>query len=130
MLDGKHRSCICILLCTNFQGAQKVFQIFVKDSSMNTHVTVMAWHNAQDHFFKTITKPIYAYLNTLCHILTVYLEDSLLVAAEYNDCVTIIADVISMFDKLSFVVQPSKYCKHEERIFEQNKRYQIKKLFQ
>ena len=49
--------------------------------------------------------------------------------AEYNDCVTTIAGVVSMFDKLSFVVQPSKYCKHEERIFEQNKIYHIKKLF-
>ena len=44
----------------------------------------MVWHNAQDHLKKNITKPVYAHLNTLGHILTDYLDDSLLVAAEYN----------------------------------------------
>ena len=43
--------------------------------------------------------------------------------------VTAIADAISTFDKLGFVVHPSKNCKHVERIYEQNKRYQIKKNF-
>ena len=74
---------------------------------MNTHVILMVWHNAQYHFF-LITNPVYAYLNTLGHILEGYRGDSLLLAAEYNDCVTTIADAISTFDKLGFVVHLSK----------------------
>ena len=75
---------------------------------MNTHVILMVWHNAQDHFLKKITNPVYAYLNTLDHILEGYRGDSLLLAAEYNDCVTTIADAISTFDKLGFVFHLSK----------------------
>ena len=58
--------------------------------------------------FTKITKPIYAYLQTSGHSLTGYLDDSLLLAVEYNDCAKTIADAISTFDKLDFVVHPSK----------------------
>ena len=58
--------------------------------------------------FTKITKPIYAYLQTSGHSLTGYLDDSLLLTVEYNDCAKTIADAISTFDKLGFVVHPSK----------------------
>ena len=41
-----------------------------------------------------------AYLHTSGHILTGYLDDSLLLAVEYNGCVKTIPDTISTFDKL------------------------------
>ena len=58
--------------------------------------------------FTKITKPIYVYLHTSGHILTGYLDDSLLLTVEYNDCVKTIPYTISTFDKLGFVVHPSK----------------------
>ena len=97
----------CVLLCTNCQGAQKVSKI--RWQGQLYEYTCYSNGLAQcPRCFTKITKPIYVYLHTLGHILTGYLDDSLLLAVEYNGCVKTIADAISTFDKLGFVVHPSK----------------------
>ena len=58
--------------------------------------------------FTKMTKPIYAHLHELGHISTGYLDDSLLISASAEECAQNVRDTICVFDKLGFVVHPTK----------------------
>lgn len=58
--------------------------------------------------FTKITKPVYAHLHNLGHIITGYLDDSLLIGEEKRDCLKNIGDTVGIFDELGFTVHPSK----------------------
>lgn len=59
-------------------------------------------------WFLNLTKPIYAYLHSLCHIV-IGLDDSLIMAdTESQYLKAIAADTITLFVKMGFVVHPKK----------------------
>lgn len=58
--------------------------------------------------FTKITRPIYAYLHGLGHITSCYLDDSLLIGNNKEDCENAVKDTIDIFDRLGFVVHPHK----------------------
>lgn len=58
--------------------------------------------------FTKLTKPIYSHLHGLGHIITGYLDDSLLIAEDQTSCLANIADTIKLFDQLGFIVHANK----------------------
>ena len=59
-------------------------------------------------YFTKITKPIFAFLHSLAIIIIGYLDDSLIVASNKQDCWRAIALTISAFMKLGFFIHPDK----------------------
>ena len=58
--------------------------------------------------FTKILKPVYAYLKVLGHTCVGHINDSLLIAQNYNDCVNNIHGTVDLFTKLGFIVHPEK----------------------
>lgn len=58
--------------------------------------------------FTKITKPIYSHLHSLGHVSSSYLDDSLLVGNTEEECEKNVADTVSLFTRLGFVVHPHK----------------------
>lgn len=59
-------------------------------------------------FFTKLTKPIYSYLHSQGHISTGYLDDSLLVGQNKEECQQNIHDSVNIFQNLGFAIHPTK----------------------
>ena len=58
--------------------------------------------------FTKLTKPIYAYLHEKDHLITGYLDDSLLIGTSREECVKNITDTAKIFIDLGFTVHKNK----------------------
>ena len=58
--------------------------------------------------FTKLMKPAYGYLRQQGHLSVSYIDDSYLQGDDYDDCLSNIIDTIKLFDKLAFVIHPSK----------------------
>lgn len=59
-------------------------------------------------WFTKLTKPIFAFLHTLGYVITGYLDDSLIVSENREQCLNAIAETVSIFDELGFTIHPEK----------------------
>lgn len=55
--------------------------------------------------FTKLTKPILAHLHDLGHVITSFIDDSLLVGHTKADIVHSVTDTIKIFDSLGFVIR-------------------------
>ena len=58
--------------------------------------------------FTKLMKPAYCYLRKQGHLSMSYIDDSYLQGDSYDDCLANITDTMKLFDKLGFVIHPSK----------------------
>ena len=58
--------------------------------------------------FTKLTKPILAHLHDLGHVITSFIDDSLLVGQTEEDIVHSVTDTIKVFDSLGFVIHEEK----------------------
>jgi hypothetical protein len=58
--------------------------------------------------FTKLLKPAFAYLRKHGHTSVVFIDDSWLKSAQYNDCIENIVATLSLLDKLGFTVHPEK----------------------
>ena len=58
--------------------------------------------------FTKLLKPVYAWLRNKGHLSVAYIDDSYLQADTYDNCVKNIIDTVTLFDRLGFVVHPTK----------------------
>ena len=58
--------------------------------------------------FTKLTKPILAHLHDLEHVITPFIDDSLLVVQTKADIVHSVTDTIKIFDSLGFVIHEEK----------------------
>ena len=58
--------------------------------------------------FTKLLKPVFSSLRKLGHISVVYIDDTWLTSEDYNSCVNNIAEIITLLDRLGFVIHPEK----------------------
>ena len=58
--------------------------------------------------FTKLTKPIYAYLHKLGHIVSGFLDDTIIIADSFTACVKSIADTVWVFQQLGFTINVEK----------------------
>ena len=58
--------------------------------------------------FTKLLKPAFAYLRKCGHTSVIFIDDSWLKSAQYDDCVENIVATLSLLDKLGFIVHPDR----------------------
>lgn len=64
--------------------------------------------NAAPFVFTKIMKPVVSLLRSCGHLSTVYLDDSLLIADDFESCIDNISDTTRLFEALGFIVNTQK----------------------
>ena len=58
--------------------------------------------------FTKLFKPVYSWLRNQGHLSVSYIDDSYLQGSTYEECLANVIDTIKLFDKLGFVIHPTK----------------------
>lgn len=88
----EHKKCLC------FKWKGTFFQYTYRPNGIS----------CAPRYFTKLLKPVYATLRQLGHINMGYIDDSLLVADEKDDCIRNVNDTKCLFEKVGFIIHDKK----------------------